>query len=373
MLSSNHHAIYLLEYQAKELLRRMGVKLLPAQNLASSADVRNLRLPYPIVLKSQVRASSRARAGGIRFANNAIDAFAWARAIFNLEIDGQYPEVLLAEARFRSERQYYLGAILDDRLQRPVLVGAPLGAAGEPTARYQVAIEEEFSPFYARRLSLRLGLSGQEMLAVSAILEKLYRLLVAKDLASVEIDPLAIAATGEIAILDAKIRADRRTLGRHPDVAAWLPVDAALPVGPGLLGEAGGLLLASNCESLLLAVADWLQEAGYTRPLGTLLVGENANSVSLSERVREFGIVLATFGKDVATTTLMAEAIAAGCSRGQEVVFHVTGGPPAAVRERLDAATATSAVAVRWCEGFEGAIAAALALAVPPSASDGRI
>lgn len=358
MLSDRHHAVYLLEYQAKALLQEMGVTLLPAQNLQAPADVRDLRLPYPIVLKSQVRASNRARAGGIRFATNAIDAFAAARAIFNLAIEGQYPDVLLAEARFRSERQYYLAAILDDGLQRPVLIGAPLGEDGQPTACYRVAIEAEFSPFYARRLSLRLGLSGQEMLAVSAVAEKLYRLLVAKDLVGVEIDPLAIAANGEVAILDAKIRADRRTLGRHPDIAAWLPDDAARPAGPGWPGETGGLLLASNCESLLLAMGDWLLQSGYARPLGTLLVGAGADLAALVARIRGFGIVLANFGSDAATTTLMAEALAAAGEGQQEVVFRVAGGPPAPVRERLLAA----GLSIRWCEGFEDAIAAALIL-----------
>ena len=365
MLSDRDRPTQLLEYQAKALLRSAGVALLPAQHLHSPAQVRDLRLPYPIALKSQVRARYRQRAGGIRFAANAIDAFASARAIFNLAIDGEYPEALLAEVRFQSEREYYLAVVLDDQLQRPVLIGSRLGPDGQPIASYRVAVEEEFSPYYARRLSLRLGLAGEEMLAVGALVEKMYRLLASKDLTRIEIDPLAIASNGEWAILDAKICVDRRALGRHPDLAAWLPARAVRPVTP--LPQ--GILLASNCDSLLLAMEDLLATAPIVPSWKTVSIAADTDPDAIVPQLRAVGAIVANFGSDSTAAALpMAEAIAraaavpANCTPTvlPPVIFRVVGGPPASVRQRL------ADLSVSWPKDLEAAIATALELLLSP-------
>lgn len=366
MLSDRHYTTQLLEYQAKALLESVGIELLPAQSLHSPAEVRELRLPYPIALKSQVRARERARAGGIRFAANAIDAFASARAIFNLAIAGEYPEALLAEACFQSEREYYLAIILDDQLQRPVLAGALLDADGRPLHRYRVAVEEEFSPYYARRLSLRLGLAGEEMLAASAIIEKMYRLLVAKDLTRVEIDPLAISQEGQLAILDAKIYVDRRALGRHPDLAAWLPQGRVLvPTLPP-----AGILLASDCESLLLAMEDLLAGTDVTPPWTSWSIASDADPDTLEQQLPATGVLVASFGCDSRATLPLAEAIARRTIQQKlsrqnalpAIAMRIAGGPSTAVQWCL------GDLPVRWCDDLETAIAAALALL--PAASD---
>jgi succinyl-CoA synthetase beta subunit len=90
----------LLEYQAKELFREVGIPVLPSQRIDRPTDLKALRIPYPVVLKSQVSVGNRGKAGGIRFVENTIDAIAAARTIFNLPISGEYPQVLLAEANY---------------------------------------------------------------------------------------------------------------------------------------------------------------------------------------------------------------------------------------------------------------------------------
>ena len=86
----------LLEYQAKELFSQVGIPVLPSQPIEDPRKLKRLHIPYPVVLKSQVRAGGRGRAGGIRFVENTIDAIAAARTIFNLPILDEYPQVLLA-------------------------------------------------------------------------------------------------------------------------------------------------------------------------------------------------------------------------------------------------------------------------------------
>jgi succinyl-CoA synthetase beta subunit len=76
----------LLEYQAKTLFHNVGIPVLPSQRIHDPRDLKRLQIPYPVVIKSQVRVGGRGKAGGIRLVENTIDAIAAARTIFNLPI-----------------------------------------------------------------------------------------------------------------------------------------------------------------------------------------------------------------------------------------------------------------------------------------------
>lgn len=213
----------LLEYQAKELFREVGIPVLPSQRIDDPRELKSLQIPYPVVLKSQVPAGGRARAGGIRFVENTIDAIAAARAIFNIPILGRYPQVVLAEVRYNAEQEFYLAVILDYAIGRPVLLGSPRGGIDVDAVIEQmqrVVVEQEFSPFYARRLALKMGLQGNLIESVSGIAQKMYQLFVEKDLDLVEINPLGISSTGEVMALDGKITVNDNALGRHSELVA---------------------------------------------------------------------------------------------------------------------------------------------------------
>ncbi|MBE9186945.1 succinate--CoA ligase subunit beta, partial [Microcoleus sp. LEGE 07076] len=163
------------------------------------------------------------RAGGIKFVENTIDAVAAAQTIFNLPIEDEYPQVLLAEAKYNADQELYLAVLLDPVARRPVLLGSRQGGMdveGSIEKMQQVAVDQEFSPFYARRLMLKMGLQGDLIQSVSAIVQKMYRLFVEKDLDLVEINPLGISPRGEVMALDGKVTANDDALGRHPDLAA---------------------------------------------------------------------------------------------------------------------------------------------------------
>ena len=215
----------LLEYQAKALFAAMGIPVLPSQPIASLQELRELKVPYPIALKSQVRAGGRGRAGGIRFANNTIDAVAAAQAIFSLPIQGECPALLLAEAKYNVEQELYLAVTLDDNARRPVLLGSTQGGMdGNLSAGtvHQVLVDGEFSPFYARRLVLKMGLRGHLVPSVSAIVQRMYALFVQNDLDLVEINPLGVVRSGELMALDGKVTVNDSALGRHPELQQLL-------------------------------------------------------------------------------------------------------------------------------------------------------
>lgn len=208
----------LLEYQAKELFRQMGIPVLPSQRIEQPKDLKGLEIPYPVVLKSQVQTGGRGKAGGIKFVENTIDAIAVAQMIFHLPIMGKYPDVLLAEAKYDADREFYLAVVLDSSLHRPLLLGSQQGGIEIETTlgqMCQVIVDQEFSPFYARRLALRMGLTGELIQSVSAIVEKMYQLFLQYDLDLVEINPLAVSPSGELMALDGKVTVNDAALGRH--------------------------------------------------------------------------------------------------------------------------------------------------------------
>ncbi|MEM1427798.1 MAG: ATP-grasp domain-containing protein, partial [Cyanobacteria bacterium P01_H01_bin.130] len=215
----------LLEYQAKALFADHGIPILPSQKIDSVSDIRNLRIPYPVMLKSQVPTHGRGRAGGIRRATNTIDAIAAAQSIFRLPIRGHCPDVLLAESHYAVQRELYLAIILDHNARRPLLLGSAMGGTDADLSPEQVVpilVEDEFSPFYVRRLALGMGLRGALMRTVAAVAEKMYQLFIHRDLDLVEINPLAVGANGEVMALDGKVRINNNALGRHPMVCQSL-------------------------------------------------------------------------------------------------------------------------------------------------------
>ncbi|WP_373525836.1 ATP-grasp domain-containing protein [Nostoc sp.] len=212
----------LLEYQVKEWFGKIGIPVLPSQRIDHPTDLKRLKIAFPIVLKSQVHGAERAKAGGVRFAETTIDAIAAAQNIFSLPIWGELPEVVLAEAQYDASQEFYLAVVLDTAVCRPVLLGCKEAdidweSAGE--RMHHVVVEQEFSPFYARRLALKMGLQGTLMQSVSSVVEKMYHLFVQKDLDLVEINPLAVSTTSQVMALNGKVRVNERAIKRHPDLA----------------------------------------------------------------------------------------------------------------------------------------------------------
>ncbi len=274
----------LLEYQAKELFRSIGIPVLPSQRIESVKDLKQLNLPYPVVLKSQVYMGGRGRLGGVRFVNNTIDAIAAAQVLFNLPILGETPQLLLAEAKFKVEQEFYLAVTLNRSLRRLVLLGSMQGGTevqNNPTAIQQVSVEGNFSAFYARRLAINMGLSGGLMTVVSGVIEKMYHLLVEKDLDLVEINPLGVSADGTVMALDGKISVNDGSLSRHPDLAQLSPVPLLdlqyplLTVQPAL--DPDGIVgILCNGSGLTMSTMDSFYQAGG-KPKAFLNIGSETH------------------------------------------------------------------------------------------------
>ena len=258
----------LLEYQAKELFRQVDIPVLPSQRIDRPTDLKTLQMHYPVVLKSQVSVGSRGKAGGIRFVENTIDAIAAARTIFNLPILGEYPQVLLAEAKYNTSQEFYLAIAIDRLICRPILLGSSDGGMNIHAVLnqiQQVVVDAEFSPFYARRLALKMGLQGDLMLAVSEIIEKMYILMQSQDLDLVEINPLGVDRDGAVMALDGKISVNHYAMGRHPNLKPWQVVDVArnrLGTLSPLFTDVGNISILCSGNGLALAMLDGIAQGG---------------------------------------------------------------------------------------------------------------
>jgi succinyl-CoA synthetase beta subunit len=260
----------LLEYQAKDLFREVGIPVLPAQRIERPADLKALKIPYPIVLKSQVYVGERGRVGGIRFVANTIDAIAAAHSIFNLSIVGEYPKVLLAEAKYEAQQELYLAVFLNRSIRRPVLLGSAKGGIDVQASideMQHVIVDQEFSSFYARRLAIKMGLSGDLINAVTDIVERMFRLFIDKDLDLVEINPLGVSVAGEVMALDGKISVNDAALGRHPALAALDSrprkfVLDRLPDSLTTINADGQIAVLCNGAALTMATMDLVAQSG---------------------------------------------------------------------------------------------------------------
>lgn len=298
----------LLEYQAKELFRQYGIPVLPSQRIQNLQDLKNLEIPYPIVLKSQVRVGGRAKAGGIRFVENTIDAIAAAQALFKLPISGDCPQVLLAEAKYNPEQELYLAIAIDTKARRPVLLGSVEGGVSIDLAIdhiQKVVVEQEFTSFYARKLVLKMGLSGGVFQSVSRLIEQMCRLFIDKDLDLIEINPLAISPSGDVMALDGKVTVNEVALGRHDDLAQLkprvTPSSESLRRSPSLpslepVSLGGDIGIVCNGAGLTMTTLDMVCQAGGN-PAHVLNIGGECryswSTAMLLERV-ERGLSMLT-------------------------------------------------------------------------------
>jgi succinyl-CoA synthetase beta subunit len=260
----------LLEYQAKDLFQAVGIPVPPSQRIDQPSDIKSLQIPYPVALKSQVYMGERGRVGGVRFVGNTIDAIAAAHTIFNLPIMGELPKVLLAEVKYEVEQELFLAVVLNRSIRRPVLLGSAKGGIDVQAAideMHQVVVEQEFSPFYARRLVLQMGLTGALLNAVTGVIEKMYRLFLEKDLDLVEINPLGVKANGEVIALDGKVTVNEAAIARHPTLAKLdtrirKPAIERLPEVLSTLDPEGQIGILCNGASLTMATLDLVSQAG---------------------------------------------------------------------------------------------------------------
>lgn len=226
------------EHEAKALLGRLGVPVLPGRLVhgPSEAAQAAAQLGPPLVVKAQVLAGGRMKAGGIRFVQTAAEAATATEAVLSLTIGGRRPLALLVERQAPVLQEYYLGVTYDTVARAPLLVFSDRGgidieevAEREPQriARRPISALFPFSDFAAKECVAALGLSGDELTALTGILSRLARAFLDYDLILAEINPLGRLADGSFAALDCRLELEDEATGRQRRLLEEWNIDPA--------------------------------------------------------------------------------------------------------------------------------------------------
>ncbi|HEX2375983.1 MAG TPA: ATP-grasp domain-containing protein, partial [Gaiellales bacterium] len=230
----------LYEHQGKQLFARYGIPVSEGQVAATPAEARAAaeRIGAPVVVKAQVLAGGRGKAGGIQLAATPDEAEAHAAAILGMDIKGHTVHRVWVERSSEIEREYYFSITFDRGAKRPLLMLTTAGgidieevAAKTPDrlARLHVDPLIGFEPFHARRLCFAAGLPAEEMRQAGEIMAAAYRAFIETDAMLVEINPLIVTPGGKLHALDSKYTVDDNALFRHPDIAEMRDLEALPP------------------------------------------------------------------------------------------------------------------------------------------------
>ena len=296
------------EYQAKRVLAGFGVPVprgvpvLAPDEIEAAVD----ELGGPVwVVKAQIHAGGRGKAGGVKVCASRADAVAAARAMFGtVLVTHQTGPVGRAVRRVYLEegasiaREYYLGAVVDRESGRVALMASCQGgvdietvAAENPAAIATVAVDPAsgFQPHHGRSLAAGLGLTGETAKAAAGLGRAVYDAVLGSDASMVEINPLIETAEGALIALDAKIAIDDNALFRQREIAALRDPDEEDPAERAAAGHGlsyvkldGAIGCMVNGAGLAMATMDIIKLHG-AEPANFLDVGGGASRARVAE------------------------------------------------------------------------------------------
>ncbi|ATH08312.1 succinate--CoA ligase subunit beta [Halobacteriovorax marinus] len=226
------------EYQAKELMKKFGIKVLGGQ-VAKSVDEAvegAKKLGGNVwVVKAQIHAGGRGKAGGVKLAKNLDEVKAHADDILGKTLvthqtgpEGKKVLTLLVEEGCEIEHEYYAGIVLDRATGKITFMASSEGgveiekvAEETPEKIIKVAVDPAagFTPFIGRKLAYGIGIKDKDLVKeATKFFKGLYDLYVDTDCTIAEINPLVKTKQGEIIALDAKLNFDDNALFRHPEI-----------------------------------------------------------------------------------------------------------------------------------------------------------
>ncbi|RPH85661.1 MAG: ADP-forming succinate--CoA ligase subunit beta [Candidatus Rokuibacteriota bacterium] len=298
------------EHQAKVLLREFGVPVPDGDVAETPARARDIaqRLGGRVVVKAQVHAGGRGKAGGIKVADDAGGAEAAAKQILGMRLKTPQtpPEGILVrsvwvEQASAIEGELYLSMTLDRARSTHVVMASESGgmdieAVAERTP--EKIIREWAHPalgladFQTRRLAFGLGLAGAAFKQGVTLIRQLFRLYLAKDCSLAEINPLVLTKDGRVLALDAKLNFDDNALYRHPDVVALRDIHEEDPLdveaskyGLNYIKLDGNVACMVNGAGLAMATMDIVKLSGG-EPANFLDVGGGASPEQIENAFR---------------------------------------------------------------------------------------
>ena len=233
------------EYQAKQILKKYGVKVPEGRLVEEGADVagraekaaqelQKERGNAVWVVKAQIHAGGRGKAGGVKVAKDIATVKAAAQEIIGKTLvtpqtgaHGKKVHKVWIEEGSDIAKEFYVGAVIDRAVSQVIMMVSTEGgmeieevAAKHPEKIIKVSIDPTtgFLPFHGRKLSKALGLTPEQTKEANGFFGGLYKCFMAEDCSQVEINPMILTKQGAIMALDAKINFDDNALFRHKDI-----------------------------------------------------------------------------------------------------------------------------------------------------------
>lgn len=299
------------EYQAKELLARQGVNTYPGKVAFSQEQVPLIMSELALksaVLKAQVHAGGRGKAGGIKIVHSPEEGESVAKKMFGMKLvtpqtgaEGKIVRRILVTAAANIKKELYVGILLDRAANRLIFMASQEGgveiekvAEEMPEKIIKIPIDRTIglAPFQARKMAFSLGLGGKLFQQAVKLLMALYKAFVEYDCSLIEVNPLIIDENDQLVVLDLKMNIDDNALFRHPDIAAMRDINEEDPLEVEasksnlnyikLDGTVGCMV---NGAGLAMATMDIIKLAG-AEPANFLDVGGGASEETVENGFR---------------------------------------------------------------------------------------
>ncbi|MBQ1890427.1 MAG: ADP-forming succinate--CoA ligase subunit beta [Selenomonas sp.] len=225
------------EYQSKAILKAYGVNVpngLPAFSVEEAVENAKKLGSEVVVVKAQIHAGGRGKAGGVKLARNMAEVEQYAKEILGKTLvtkqtgpEGKRVNRLLIEEGSAIKKEYYLSFVIDRQTARVVMMGSEEGgmeiekvAAEMPDKIFKEYIDPAvgLAPFQATRMAYALHFPQPAIRKVTKLMGCLYNAFVGKDCSLAEINPLVVTQADDVVALDAKLTFDDSALFRHPDI-----------------------------------------------------------------------------------------------------------------------------------------------------------
>ncbi|MCM3610816.1 ADP-forming succinate--CoA ligase subunit beta [Planococcus sp. MERTA32b] len=296
------------EYQGKQVLKQYGVSV-PEGHVAFSPEeavkaAKELGSDV-VVVKAQIHAGGRGKAGGVKLAKNLDEVREYAKELLGKVLvthqtgpEGKEVKRLYIEAGSNIEKEYYLGLVLDRETSLVNLMGSEEGgmdieevAANTPERIFYEEIDPVvgLTGFQARRMAFNMNIPAKLVNKAAKLMLGLYQAYVEKDAAIVEINPLVVTGDGQVVALDAKFNFDANALYRHQDIMEMRDYDEedakeieASKYDLSYISLDGNIGCMVNGAGLAMATMDTINYYGGS-PANFLDVGGGATAEKVTE------------------------------------------------------------------------------------------
>ena len=296
------------EYQGKEIFRSMGVAV-PNGSVAytpeEAVEVAKGLKEGVYVVKAQIHAGGRGKAGGVKIAKSLDEVESYAKELLGKVLvthqtgpEGKEVKRLLVEEGCDIKKEYYLGFVLDRATDSVVLMGSEEGgteieevAKATPEKIFKEVIDPVVGlmPYHARRLAFNINIPKESVNKAVKIMLGLYDVFMKKDASIIEINPLVTTGDGEVLALDAKINFDANALFRQKDVMELRDLDEEDPkeieaskYDLSYIALDGNIGCMVNGAGLAMATMDTINHFGGN-PANFLDVGGGATKEKVTE------------------------------------------------------------------------------------------